>query len=34
MPAHEKVTFNGRSYRPSLPPSEQEDVLLVTRRLT
>lgn len=27
-----KVTFNDRPYYPDLPPSEQDDVLLITRR--
>lgn len=27
-----KVTVNGRPYYPDLPPSEQDDVLLITRR--
>lgn len=31
--ATERVTFRGRAYRPAMPPSEQDDVLTVTRKL-
>lgn len=27
-----KITFNGRLYRPNVPPSEQPDVLTITKR--